>query len=75
MSLRALQRRVTRIEQARKPRPSPISRWYGSFDDWVELEVMPGIEIGALDGEFVAIASLIRCWESDGTWHKRLESL
>jgi hypothetical protein len=49
MSLRALQRRVQRLETGAKPRPSPIAIWFGSFDAWVEKEILPGIESGLSD--------------------------
>lgn len=65
MSLRALQRRVKRIEEARKSRPSPFTIWFGSFDAWVEREVLPGIESGALDGEdMIVIVAALRAWEA-----------
>lgn len=69
MSLRALQRRVKRIEDARKSRPSPFTVWFGSFDAWVELEVLSGIESGALDGpDMIVIVAALRAWESGGAW-------
>jgi len=67
MSLRALQRRVKRIEEARKPRPSPFTVWFGSFDAWVEREVLPGVESGALDSaDIVEVIAALRRWEADG---------
>lgn len=69
MSLRALQRRVNRIEEVRKPRPSPFTRWYGSFDAWVESQILPGIESGALDGaDIIVVVAALRRWEEDGLW-------
>lgn len=69
MSLRALQRRVKRMEDARKPRPSPFTVWFGSFDAWVELEILPGIESGALDGaDMIVIVAALRAWECGGVW-------
>lgn len=69
MSLRALQRRVKRIEDAQKPRPSPFTVWFGSFDAWVELEILPGIESGALDGaDMIVIVAALRAWECGGAW-------
>jgi hypothetical protein len=70
MSLRALQRRVKRIEEVRKPRPSPFTRWYGSFDAWVENDILPGIESGALDRDMVDVVAALRAWETDGTWEQ-----
>lgn len=69
MSLRALQRRVQRLETGTKPRPSPFAIWFGSFDAWVEREVMPGIESGALDaGDMILVVAALRAWEDDGVW-------
>lgn len=68
MSLRALQRRVQRLETGAKPRPSPFTLWFGSFDAWVEKEVLPGIESGALDDQFIFIVASLRAWEADGLW-------
>ena len=67
--LRALQRRIKRIEEAEKPRPSPFVLLFGSFDAWVEHEVLPGIQSGALDRrDMVAVVAALRAWEQDGTW-------
>ena len=66
--IRALQKRVGRLERARKPRPSPFVLWYGSFDAWVEKEVLPGIATGALDADMIVIVAALRRWETDGIW-------
>jgi len=69
MSLRALQRRVQRLETGAKPRPSPFTLWYGSFDAWVERQILPGIESGALDGaDIIVVVAALRHWEEDGLW-------
>lgn len=69
MGLRALQRRVKRLEQADMPRPSPFVLWYGSFDAWVEQDILPGVESGALDqAGMIRIVAALRRWEHDGTW-------
>jgi hypothetical protein len=69
MSLRALQRRVKRLETGAKPRPSLIAAWYGSFDAWVERQILPGIESGALDGaDIIVVVAALRRWEEDGLW-------
>ncbi len=69
MSLRNLQRRVKRLETGAKPRPSPFTVWFGSFDAWVESQILPGIESGALDGEdIIVIVAALRAWEADGAW-------
>lgn len=67
--IRALQRRIKRIEEAEKPKPSPFTTLFGSFDAWVEQEVLPGIESGALDRrDMVAVVAALRRWERSGTW-------
>lgn len=69
MSLRALQKRLAKLEDAEKPRPSPFVVLFGSFDAWVEQEVLPGVEGGALDeGDMVELVASLRRWEHDGTW-------
>lgn len=69
MSLRALQRRVKRLETEAKPRPSPFTLWYGSFDAWVESQILPGIESGALDGaDIIVVVAALRRWDEDGLW-------
>lgn len=66
----ALQRRIKRIEEAEKPKPSPFTVLFGSFDNWVERDVLPGIEGGALDRrDMVAVVAALRRWERDGTWN------
>ena len=47
--IRALQRRVAKLETARKPRPSPIVIMCGSFDAFADaayVEVMAGTPAG-----------------------------
>lgn len=67
--IRALQRRIKRIEEAEKPRPSPFTLLFGSFDAWVEREVLPGIQSGALDRrDMVAVVAALRHWEVSGVW-------
>ena len=69
MNLRALQRRVQRLETGAKPRPSPFTLWFGSFDAWVEKEVLPGIESGALEADdMIVIVATFRAWELAGVW-------
>jgi hypothetical protein len=69
VAVRALQRRVVKLEQARKPRPSPFVRWYGSFDAFVVPAIWPGIRAGTLsEGDMLDIVEALRCWEGDGTW-------
>jgi len=69
MCLRTLQRRVKRLEAGEKPRPSPFARWYGSFDAWVESQILPSIERGELDGaDIIVVVAALRRWEEDGLW-------
>lgn len=68
--IRALQKRLGKLEDAGKPRPSPFTVLFGSFDAWVEREVLPGIESGALArDDMIAVVAALRHWEHDGTWN------
>lgn len=72
-AVRALSRRVARIERGAKPRPSPLVVMFGSFDIFVELHVLPGIRCGELDrNDLVEIVAALRRWEQDGTWDRAL---
>ena len=67
--IRALQKRLARLEDADKPHPSPFVVLYGSFDAWVEQDVLPGVESGALAADdMVELVACLRRWEHDGTW-------
>ena len=69
--IRALQRRIKRIEESEKPRPSPFTLLFGSFDAWVERDVLPGIESGALDQrDMIAVVAALRAWEANGIWEQ-----
>lgn len=71
-SVRALQKRITRLERAGKPRPSPIVVMFGSFDRFVEVMVLPGIEAGHLSRtDMVCVVAALRAWEEDGTWDRQ----
>lgn len=51
------------------PKRSPFAIWYGSFDAWVEKEILPGIESGELDRcDMIVVVAALRAWETDGTW-------
>ncbi len=68
--IRALQKRLAKLEDAEKPRPSPFTALFGSFDAWVEREVLPGIESGALDErDMIGVIAALRAWETDGVWN------
>ena len=70
-AVRALQRRVLKLENAAKPQPSPIVIFYGSFDLFVELTILPGIESGALSRpDMIDVVAALRAWENDGTWDR-----
>jgi len=62
--IRALQKRMARLEDAGKPKPSLIALWYGSFDAWVEGQILPGIMDGSLDcADMVIVVAALRSWE------------
>jgi len=70
--IRALQKRMARLEDAEKPTPSPFVQWFGSFDAWVEQEVLPGVESGALGADdMVELVAALRAWETEGVWNAR----
>lgn len=67
--IRALQKRLGKLEDAGKPQPSPFTVMFGSFDAWVEREALPGIESGALArDDMIEIVACLRRREHDGTW-------
>lgn len=70
-AVRALQKRVARIERAAMPQPSPFTVAYGSFDQFVEQQILLGIEAGTLDrDDMVEVVAALRGWEQDGTWQR-----
>ena len=70
-AVRALSRRVARIEKADRTKPSPFVLWFGSFDAFVEKHVLPDMERGALDrADMIVIVAALRSWELDGTWSR-----
>lgn len=72
-AVRALQRRMAKLELASMPRPSPFTLMFGSFDQFVEQHVLPGIEAGTLDkSDMVDVVAALRIWE-DGTWQRAYE--
>lgn len=69
-----MQKRVARIERAAMPKPSPFELLYGSFDQFVEQQILPGIEAGALDrDDMVDVVAALRSWESTGVWARAIE--
>ena len=68
-AVRALSRRVARMEREGKPRPSPFVVMFGSFDLFVEVAVLPEIEAGHLSrADMVDVVAALRSWEENGTW-------
>ena len=75
VAVRALQRRVAKLELASKPRPSPFTLLYGSIDQWVDLHVIPDIQAGKVcPRDMIDIVAAMRRWEDDGTWAQQSES-
>lgn len=64
--IRALQRRTKRLEEARKPRPSPVVVLCGSFEAFADL-AYADVEAGKLAGDFLHILDAMRGWET-GAW-------
>ena len=72
-AVRALSRRVARMEREGKPRPSPFVVIFGSFDLFVDMAVLPEIEAGHLcRTDMVDVVAALRRWEEDGTWGRPL---
>jgi len=67
MSLRALQRRTAKLEEARKPRPSPIITFYGSWDAFVD-GAYAAMSAGNLDPDFLDVVDALRAWDAAGVW-------
>jgi hypothetical protein len=71
MALRALQKRVVKLERAAMARPSPFAIWFGSIDLFVDVYVMPEIADRKLDAmDMMDIVTVLRLWETDGTWDR-----
>ena len=69
VAVRALQRRVVKLEKIGKPRTSPFVLMYGSFNKFVEVAISPGVFDGSLDKQdMIDIVAVLRRWEVDGTW-------
>jgi hypothetical protein len=69
VAVRALQRRVVKLEAVGKPRPSPFVRIWGSFDNYVVAVIWPGMRAGALsESDMSDIIEALRVWETNGTW-------
>jgi hypothetical protein len=71
VAIRALQRRVVKLEKSGRSRPSPIAIWFGSIDVFVDLHIGPDIANGKLDAlDMMDIVAALRRWEVDGTWDR-----
>jgi hypothetical protein len=71
MALRALQKRVVKLERAAMARPSPFAIWFGSLDVFIDVYVSHEIADGKLDAlDMVDIVAALRRWETDGTWDR-----
>lgn len=54
---------------SRDHRLSPSGSARSTFDTWIELEILPGIESGALDGaDMIVMVAALRAWECGGAW-------
>jgi hypothetical protein len=43
--------------------------WYGSFDAWVEDQILPGIMDESLDrADIVVVVAALRAWEEGGLY-------
>lgn len=71
-AVRALTKRVARLERAALPVPSPFVAWYGSFDAFVDT-ILPGYLDGTYDQrDMIAVIGALRAWETDGTWQRAM---
>jgi hypothetical protein len=64
-----MERRMAKLEQGEMPKPSPFTVWFGSFDAWVEREVLPNLASGSLDHDFIVVVAALRSWEG-GIWNQ-----
>lgn len=67
VAVRALQRRVLKLEKVGKPKSSPFTVHFGSIDAFVDEFIIPGIGRGDFDAhEMIDLVSAIRSWEAQG---------
>lgn len=75
VAVRALTRRLAKLERASRPRPSPFTMLYGSIDSFVDEHIIPDIEAGKLDcKDMIDVVAALRRWEEDGTWAQQPQS-
>ena len=68
-AVRALQRRVFKLEKMGKPRASPFTLHFGSINAFVDEFVVPGIGCGSFDAlEMIDLVCAIRSWEDLGRY-------
>ena len=69
VAVRALQRRVVKLEKVCQPRSSPFTIWFGSIENFVDTIIIPAIQSELVDkGDMVDIVAAIRSWEADGAY-------
>ena len=68
LNVRAMDRRLAKLEKARRPQRSPIVIAYGSFEAFT-VEAYAEIWAGKLDQiEMLEIIEALRGWEAKGVW-------
>ena len=71
VGIRALHKRLARLERTDMPQRSPFVLIYGSFERFVEVMISPGIVDGSFDKlDMIDILAALRKWEDDGTWDR-----
>lgn len=69
VALRAFHRRVLKLEEVGKPKPSPFTICFGSISAFVDTVIIPDIQGGLVDkNDMVDIIAAIRRWEADGVY-------
>lgn len=72
VAVRALERRVARLERANQPRPSPFTIHFGSIDEWVDRHVIPDIQSGKVcRRDMIDVVAAVRRWEDEGLFDNR----
>lgn len=65
LNIRAMDRRLAKLEKARRPKRSPIVIAFGSFDAFA-MQAYLDVEKGTLSGEFLFLVDALRGWEVPG---------
>lgn len=67
-SVRSLTARLSRLELALLPQPSPFERAYGSLEAF-GASVQTGTNAGVLDScDMALVVAAVRRWHRDGLW-------